>query len=154
MRNEADPVVVAWLDRQPPQSIWTTVITVFEIRLRSLRTAADGVCWKRPSPRHWKNTSRAVCCHLINRPHWPPVRLRRSSDGRAGRSTSVTSRSLPSPPRGRRHSRPATFDTSGASLWSIHGRLSVPPYVRARRQCPVLVKARAALSVVSICCRP
>jgi predicted nucleic acid-binding protein len=32
MRHEADPLVVAWLDRQPPQSIWTTAITVFEIR--------------------------------------------------------------------------------------------------------------------------
>jgi toxin FitB len=32
MRREADPLVVAWLDSQPPQSIWTTAITVFEIR--------------------------------------------------------------------------------------------------------------------------
>jgi hypothetical protein len=32
MRHEADPLVVAWLDSQPPQSIWTTAINVFEIR--------------------------------------------------------------------------------------------------------------------------
>lgn len=32
MRREADPVAVAWLDAQPPESIWTTAITVFEIR--------------------------------------------------------------------------------------------------------------------------
>lgn len=32
MRRETDPVVVAWLDAQPPESIWTTAITVFEIR--------------------------------------------------------------------------------------------------------------------------
>jgi hypothetical protein len=32
MRRVADPVVVEWLDRQPPESIWTTAITVFEIR--------------------------------------------------------------------------------------------------------------------------
>lgn len=32
MRQEADPLVVSWLDSQPPQSIWTTAITVFEIR--------------------------------------------------------------------------------------------------------------------------
>jgi predicted nucleic acid-binding protein len=32
MRREADSVVVAWLDAQPPESIWTTAITVFEIR--------------------------------------------------------------------------------------------------------------------------
>src|SRR2546421_7744927 len=32
MQREADRVVVAWLDSQPPESIWTTSITVFEIR--------------------------------------------------------------------------------------------------------------------------
>ncbi len=32
MQREADPVVVAWLDTQPPESIWTTSITVFEVR--------------------------------------------------------------------------------------------------------------------------
>lgn len=32
MRREADPVVIAWLDAQPPESVWTTTITVFEIR--------------------------------------------------------------------------------------------------------------------------
>jgi predicted nucleic acid-binding protein len=33
MRREPDPVVVAWLDAQPPESVWTTAITVFEIRM-------------------------------------------------------------------------------------------------------------------------
>jgi len=33
MRSEPDPVVVSWLDSLPPESIWTTSITVFEIRL-------------------------------------------------------------------------------------------------------------------------
>ncbi len=32
MRRDADPVVVTWLDGQPPESIWTTAVTVFEIR--------------------------------------------------------------------------------------------------------------------------
>jgi toxin FitB len=32
MRQEPDAAVVRWLDRQPRQSIWTTSITVFEIR--------------------------------------------------------------------------------------------------------------------------
>jgi len=32
MRREADPAVVAWLDLQPSESIWTTAVTVFEIR--------------------------------------------------------------------------------------------------------------------------
>lgn len=33
MRDEPDPSVVAWLDGLPPESIWTTSITVFEVRL-------------------------------------------------------------------------------------------------------------------------
>jgi toxin FitB len=33
MRSEPDAAVVEWLDDQAPESIWTTAITVFEIRL-------------------------------------------------------------------------------------------------------------------------
>jgi hypothetical protein len=33
MRREPDLVVEAWLDALPPESIWTTTITVFEVRL-------------------------------------------------------------------------------------------------------------------------
>ena len=33
MRKAPDPPVVAWLDRQPPESVWITSITVFEARL-------------------------------------------------------------------------------------------------------------------------
>jgi len=32
MRRRPDPVAVAWLDGQPVESVWTTAITVFEIR--------------------------------------------------------------------------------------------------------------------------
>lgn len=32
MRREPDRVLVAWLDGQPAESIWTTAITVFEVR--------------------------------------------------------------------------------------------------------------------------
>ena len=32
MRAKPDPAVVTWLDRQPDSSIWTTSITVMEIR--------------------------------------------------------------------------------------------------------------------------
>lgn len=32
MRETPDPAVVEWLDSQPTQSIWTTSVTVFEIR--------------------------------------------------------------------------------------------------------------------------
>lgn len=33
MRSEPDPAVVAWLDRQPAESVWITSITVFEVQL-------------------------------------------------------------------------------------------------------------------------
>jgi predicted nucleic acid-binding protein len=33
MRAAPDPPVVAWLDRQPAESVWITSITVFEVRL-------------------------------------------------------------------------------------------------------------------------
>lgn len=33
MQETPDPTVVNWLDRQARESIWTTAITVFEIRL-------------------------------------------------------------------------------------------------------------------------
>ena len=33
MRRQPDPVVAAWLDRQPAVSIWTSSVTIFETRL-------------------------------------------------------------------------------------------------------------------------
>jgi hypothetical protein len=33
MREVPDPIIVEWLDSQARESIWTTAITVFEIRL-------------------------------------------------------------------------------------------------------------------------
>jgi predicted nucleic acid-binding protein len=33
MQRELDQTVVAWLDEQPSESIWTTAITVFEVRM-------------------------------------------------------------------------------------------------------------------------
>lgn len=33
MQREPDEAVVAWLDRQPSESIWTTSVTVFEVRM-------------------------------------------------------------------------------------------------------------------------
>jgi predicted nucleic acid-binding protein len=32
MRTRPDTVVVAWLDRQPADSVWLTSVTVFEVR--------------------------------------------------------------------------------------------------------------------------
>jgi len=33
MQREPDRKVLAWLDNLPPESIWTTAITVFEVRM-------------------------------------------------------------------------------------------------------------------------
>lgn len=33
MQVEPNPVVVAWLDAQPPASVWITSVTVFEVRM-------------------------------------------------------------------------------------------------------------------------
>jgi toxin FitB len=33
MRRESDTTVVAWLNEQPAESVWTTTVTVFEVRL-------------------------------------------------------------------------------------------------------------------------
>jgi len=32
MQREPDGLVVAWLDRQPADAVWTTTVTVFEVR--------------------------------------------------------------------------------------------------------------------------
>ena len=31
MRRDPDAIAVSWLDRQPPESVWTTAVTVFEV---------------------------------------------------------------------------------------------------------------------------
>jgi toxin FitB len=41
MRRNIDPIVVAWLDDQPAESVWTTAVTVFEIAF-GLEILADG----------------------------------------------------------------------------------------------------------------
>jgi hypothetical protein len=33
MQREVNPVVLAWLDSQPAESVWTTAITVLEVRM-------------------------------------------------------------------------------------------------------------------------
>lgn len=32
MRIDTEPEIVAWLDRQPPDELWITAVTVFEVR--------------------------------------------------------------------------------------------------------------------------
>jgi predicted nucleic acid-binding protein len=31
MRQDTDPIVLRWLDSQPPESVWITAVTVFEV---------------------------------------------------------------------------------------------------------------------------
>ncbi len=40
MRDPTDGVIVGWLDKQDPARIWTTVVTVFEVRFGLARMAA------------------------------------------------------------------------------------------------------------------
>ena len=46
MREVPDPIIVEWLDSQARESIWTTAITVFEIRL-GLAILEKGKRWER-----------------------------------------------------------------------------------------------------------
>lgn len=41
MRTRPEPAVIAWLDAQPAGSVWTTAITVFEVRY-GLAILTDG----------------------------------------------------------------------------------------------------------------
>jgi predicted nucleic acid-binding protein len=41
MRRAADAAVIAWLDRQPAESLWLTAIAVFEVRF-GLRLLPEG----------------------------------------------------------------------------------------------------------------
>ena len=41
MGRDLDAVVVEWLNEQPPESVWTTAVTVFEVRL-GLKSLVDG----------------------------------------------------------------------------------------------------------------
>jgi hypothetical protein len=41
MQGEPDPIVIAWLDGQPSESIWTTAVTVCEVQF-GLQLLASG----------------------------------------------------------------------------------------------------------------
>jgi toxin FitB len=41
MRRDGDPIAVGWLDRQPPESIWITAVTIFELQF-GLELLAQG----------------------------------------------------------------------------------------------------------------
>lgn len=76
MRDTPDPSVVAWLDNQPAESIWTTSVRVFEIR--------TGIDLLTPSRRRKRlddlftqlltRTSTGVCNRLTWQPRRPQGR--------------------------------------------------------------------------------
>ena len=122
MRVAGEPAVERWLDAQPPEAIWTTTITIFEIRF-GLALLAPGR--RRP----------ALCrlrSHHRRDPRRPRAAIRPDCCGNRGRNrcpaaASATSRSPVSSPRAKQPSRPAIPVTSQiwASPWLILGRPSV-----------------------------
>ena len=115
MRNEPDPSVVSWLDSLLSESVWTTSVTVFEVRLGLeilVAQAGDGVNWKRLSRRRSKRTSRAECCLSTSLLPKPQAESPRSGAAPVVLSRFVTSRLPESPRRERPPSRLATFATS------------------------------------------
>lgn len=70
MRRDADETVVTWLDLQPSESVWTTAVTVFEIRFgnsSTMRTCDDG---KAAGTRIGGSIIRRYCRRDANAPVW------------------------------------------------------------------------------------
>jgi hypothetical protein len=119
MRAEPDPIVVTWLDRLPPEFLWTTSITVFEIRL-GLELLAAG--------RRRRQLEEAFaltleedfeigsCPSTRPRPK-PPAASPPSAGAPAVPSRSAMSRSPASSACARRPSRLATPATSRDAEW-------------------------------------
>ena len=77
MRDPPDPAVVVWLDRQGADEIWTTSVTVFEIRF-GLARLAEG---------RKRTTLQAAFDGLLREVSGRPHRAARPRGRRSGRST-------------------------------------------------------------------
>jgi hypothetical protein len=114
MQREVDPAVVTWLDSQPPESIWTTSITVFEVRfgLEILASGRRRRSLEEAFQKLWKRISKDVSFRSTK----PPRRLRDKSLLSEGDpvalSRSGTCRLRGSQLRVKRHSRRAMSVTS------------------------------------------
>ncbi|HWA64740.1 MAG TPA: hypothetical protein VG899_00005 [Mycobacteriales bacterium] len=110
MRDRPDPAAVNWLDAQPAESVWTTSITVLEVRmgLELLRPAGAAPDYKPPSTSSCKTTWTAASSRSTQPPLTQPGTLwpKPSDMAAPPRSATGRSRALPWPAAPR--SRPAT----------------------------------------------
>jgi PIN domain len=76
MRAEPETMIIRWLDRQPRESVWTTSITVYEIRfgIELLAAGASGSYWTTPCKGLSSWTWKAACCRSIPLLHMRPPR--------------------------------------------------------------------------------
>ncbi|MGA6972366.1 MAG: PIN domain-containing protein [Candidatus Binatus sp.] len=130
MQRAADPAVVAWLDSQPPESVWTTAVTVFEIRF-GLELLAPG--------RRRRQLEEAFSRALDEDFQGRILPFDRDAAHEAA-SRAAERRAVGKPvdfrdieiaasfPRGGRRSLRVTFGTSRISglIWSIRGRGANP----------------------------
>jgi predicted nucleic acid-binding protein len=127
MRVTVEPAVERWFDGQPPESIWTTTITSFEIHF-GLALLAPG----RRRDRLYDAFDRAIGEILGGRvlpfdrtAAETAAAIAPGSGKSAGRSRFATSRSPVSSPRAKQPSPPATpvISKTSASFSSILGTL-------------------------------
>ena len=103
MRRDPEQAVVDWLDGQPSESIWTTAVTVFEVRtglhLLGVRqaTSRSPACVRRAARRRTRGP-------------YPVLRHRRGERGRRDRRPTTVGR-----PAGRDPRRPDRRDHQGAT---------------------------------------
>ena len=110
MRVAADPAVEHWFDAQPPESVWTTTITIFEIRfgLALLKPGAGATGSTMPSIVPSTRSSVAAYCRSTGARQRLLPQLLPDNGKLDGRSRSVTSRSPASLPREKQPSPRAT----------------------------------------------
>jgi hypothetical protein len=91
MQRESDRTVVTWLDSLPAESIWTTSVTVFEVRF-GLELLADGRKRQRLEET-FRRCLEEASSRSIRRRHGPLAPSPPTNVAPAGRSRFATSRS-------------------------------------------------------------
>ena len=128
MRIAVEPAVERWFDAQSPKSVWTTMVTVFEIRF-GLALLAPG---RRRDQLHdafdiaIDDILGGACCLSIGLRRKPRRESLPGSGKSGGWSRSATSRSPASLLLAKQPSQPATpvISKTLALFWSILGRLA------------------------------
>ena len=72
MRPDSVPAVLTWLDTQPTESIWTTTVTLFEIRfgLAVLPPGKRRTALELTSSGSSRKAWNTVCSTSMPRPRW------------------------------------------------------------------------------------